>query len=164
MTEGTSKRGKGGKGWRYRAYFRLMDIATVVVVISCLQLAMDPEAMSPEFEPDIWHQIVGWLSFLLPLFLIFARRWRDEFAELCWHQSAATTIKGLFLAPLLLLFVMGIAAGWNHAHQEAAGGSPPPPVNPLDALSGVQALGICWGLLITLFVLAFQFHRWRGSR
>lgn len=152
------------RAWRYRAYFVVLDITTAVTVISIVQVLLDPAALLRDYEPGLAHQVVGVLGFILPIFLMFARSWRDEFAELCWQRAAGTTLKLLFLAPVAVLFALGIKAGWDDAHQRALGANPPPPVSPLDTYTAGDALAWCWALLITLFILAFQFHRWRGSR
>lgn len=163
MTEAKSK-GRPGRAWRFRSYFALVDLATLLVAITIVQVAIDPAALTRDDEPQGWEVAVGLIGLAVPIFLMFARSWRDEFAELCWRRAAANTLQMLVLVPLVLLFTLGIKSGWDDAHQRALGANPPPPVSLLEAYSAGDAFAWCWTLLITLFVLAFQFHRWRGSR
>ena len=163
MTEARSKRRSKG-AWRYRTYFALVDLATLLAAFTIVQVAIDPTALSQEYEAQGWEIAIGLVGLIVPIFLMFARSWRDEFAELCWRRAAANTLQMLVIAPVVMLFALGIRDGWDDAHQRALGANPPPPVSPLDAYTAGDAFTWCWTLLITLFVLAFQFHRWRGSR
>ena len=163
MTEAKSKR-RAKRAWRYRTYFVMVDLATLLAGFTIIQVAMDPTALTAEYEAQGWEIAIGLVGLLLPIFLMFARSWRDEFAELCWRRAAANTLQMLAISPVIILFALGIKDGWDQAHQEALGANPPPPVHPLEPYTAGDALAWFWTLLITLFVLAFQFHRWRGSR
>lgn len=144
---------------RYRLYFLLMDLSTLLVGVSIVQAALNPAALTqPAGEPGTLDLIIAAFIILLPTSLIFASRMRDEFAEILWQKAAASTIKGLVIVPFIALFVAGIVAGIREA-----GGAPPTPM-PLDAVSGTTLFGWTWMLMLSLFVLAFQWHRWRGSR
>ncbi|MBX9729326.1 MAG: hypothetical protein K2X31_10500 [Sphingopyxis sp.] len=141
---------------RYRLYFRLMDIALLLTLAGIVQLVIEPAALRPEFVPGPAHLAVGIGSVLLTTFLMFAGFMRDEYAQACWEQAAATTIKGLVIIPFVTLFVSGIIAGFNAEPGVAPGPSP------LEAVNGAVIFAWGWSLLLTLFVLAFQWHRWRG--
>lgn len=164
MSKANPQRKRAGRAWRYRAYFVVADITTVLALIGLARVVADPGKLIRDDEPASWNVALALLGLFLPLLLVFARSWRDEFAELCWRQSAATTLKGLFLVPVFALFGLGFWAGWNDAHQRAAGLEPVKAASPLEAYNAGDALEWFWFLMITLFVLAFQFHRWRGSR
>lgn len=58
------------------------------------------------------------------------------------------------MIPLLALFGAGLIDGMTEAGRQS----------PLDTMNGRLALALGWSLLISLFVLAFQFHRWWGGR
>lgn len=144
---------------RYRLYFLLMDISTLMVVISLVDTLVRPDRLvTTASSPSLFDLIVASTIILLPTSLIFANRMRDEFAELLWQRAAASTIKGLVVLPFIALFVAGIVAGFREA-----GGAPPTPM-PLDAISGSTLLNWAWLLMLSLFVLTFQWHRWRASR
>lgn len=141
---------------RYRLYFRLMDIALLLTLAGIVQLVIEPAAMKPDFVPGPLHLAIGIGSVLLTTFLMFAGFMRDEYAQACWERAAATTVKGLVIIPFVTLFVSGVIAGYN-APQGA-----PPGLSPLETASGAVIFAWGWSLLLTLFVLAFQWHRWRG--
>lgn len=144
---------------RYRLYFLLMDVSTVLVGVSIAQAILNPSALTqPAGEPGPVDLVIAAIIILLPTSLIFASRMRDEFAEILWQKAAASTVKGLVILPFVALFVAGIVAGYREA-----GGAPPTPM-PLDAISGTTLFGWAWMLMLSLFVLSFQWHRWRGSR
>ncbi len=144
---------------RYRVYFLLMDFATLSVGVSIVQALLSPAALTETpTNPTPLDLAVAAVIILLPTTLIFAHRMRDEFAEVLWQKAAASTIKGLVIVPFIALFVAGIVAGFREA-----GGAPPTPM-PLDAVSGTTLFGWAWMLMLSLFVLTFQWHRWRGSR
>jgi hypothetical protein len=144
---------------RYRLYFLLMDVSTVLVGVSIVQAILNPSALTqPTGEPGPIDLVIAMIIILLPTLLIFASRMRDEFAEILWQKAAASTVKGLVILPFVALFIAGIVAGYREA-----GGAPPTPM-PLDAISGTTLFGWAWMLMLSLFVLSFQWHRWRGSR
>jgi len=128
---------------RHQAYFALMDAATLIVFIGLAQVAMDTGVLFQGIRPGFWHELVGWGT-LLPLFLIFAGFMRDEYAELCWQRAAATTVRAMVVLPAAIAIIVS-----RRAPEAAAG---------IDA---VTAIFWGWALLLTVFVLAFQWHRWR---
>jgi hypothetical protein len=139
---------------RYRLYFLLMDVATFFVVASLVQFVVDPPKLQPGVEENIWHSIIGWPALLLPPFLILARFMRDEFAQACWQRAAAVTVAGLVVLPLVAIFGWSAVQAMLGLQRGALFG----------AISGAFMFMIVWSSLITLFVLAFQFFRWRGAR
>lgn len=144
---------------RYRLYFLLMDVSTVLVGVSIVQAILNPSALTqPAGQPGPIDLVIAAIIILLPTSLIFASRMRDEFAEILWQKAAASTVKGLVILPFVALFVAGIVAGYREA-----GGAARAPM-PLDAISGTTLFGWAWMLMLSLFVLSFQWHRWRGSR
>lgn len=144
---------------RYRLYFLLMDVSTVLVGVSIVQAILNPSALTqPTGEPGPIDLVIAAIIILLPTSLIFASCMRDEFAEILWQKAAASTVKGLVILPFVALFIAGIVAGIRET-----GGAPRAPM-PLDAISGTTLFGWAWMLMLSLFVLSFQWHRWRGSR
>lgn len=142
--------------WRYKAYFLLVDLLTAVAVINLIQTVAGPLAEGPGFRPDVWHGIVGAITLILPAFLMLARFMRDEFAELCWQKSAATTIKWLFVGPVVLLFALAAA--------RLAGTEMDFVVRLIREGGAAGAITAFLNLLVTVFAFSFQFHRWRGGR
>jgi hypothetical protein len=144
---------------RYRLYFLLMDLATLMVGVSIGQAILQPQSLTATpVDPSPLDLGIAAVIILLPTSLIFASRMRDEFAEILWQKAAASTIKGLVIVPFIALFVAGIVAGFREA-----GGAPATPM-PLDVVSGATLFGWAWMLMLSLFVLTFQWHRWRGTR
>lgn len=129
---------------RYRLYFILMDVSAAIALIALVQIALDPQALLRGIRPGFWHELVGWGS-LLPLFLIFAGFMRDEYAERCWQKAAATTVRAMVLLPVVILLVAALTAP-----------------RPMSGVGGATILLWGWAMLLAVFVLAFQWHRWRG--
>ena len=142
--------------WRYRVYFILMDVLTAVTLVSLFQFATGPMLEGRAFKSDVLHAIVGTVAPPIAAFLMLAGSWRDEFAELCWQKAAATTVKWLFLAPLLILLIMAAA--------RLAGVLPEAVRTWLIEARGVEVASAFLTALLTLFTLAFQYRRWRESR
>lgn len=150
---------------RYRLYFLLMDLTTILYGIGLVQFAADPGAIAVTgVEPSGIHKLIGLIGIGLPTFLIFASFMRDEFAERAWQNAAASTIKGLVLIPFIALFVAGIAQGYADAQRAAQHLPKLGPTMPLDAISGTTLFGWAWTLMLMLFIFAFQWHRWRGTQ
>lgn len=144
---------------RYRLYFLLMDLATLMVVVSLGQAIVQPHTIAAApVAPSPIALTIAAIMILLPTSLIFAKGMRDEFAETLWQKAAGSTIKGLVIIPFIALFIAGIVAGVREA-----GGAAETPM-PLDAISGSTLFGWIWMLMLGLFVLSFQWHRWRGNR
>ncbi len=145
---------------RARLYFALMNLATfVTLLLFPLEIAffgVDAEqAMGPLYT--IYVAVVL-AAILLPMVLMFAGFLRDDFAESCWRQSAVTTVKWLTLLPILGSFGLGVRDGYMEAHQ----GTTQPHL--LHDASAADALSLLWALILLLFVLSFQWHRWKASR
>ncbi len=143
---------------RHRLFFWLIDLTTLAVLLA---IAMEVGQSAFGFYDLVGDRVSAVLFLIIlpigifvPLFLAFRTSMRDEFAELCWQRAAATTVKLLFIAPPLVMFGVGVFAGFMEAH----GG------NPTKAWAGDEVIINIWLMVLTAFILSFQWHRWRVSR
>lgn len=138
---------------RHRAYFVLLDIAFGLQLFMLSTELLDLVDIDVRSFGALFYLLVALavIGLILPVFLIFARRWRDEFAEQLWQRAAGTTVKALVLLPLPATFLVT----YQLRQPDLAG------VSAWEA--GVRVLVYLWLLAPLAFTFALQWHRWRAS-
>lgn len=158
--------GNSTKQLRYRAYFWLMNASSVAVAYSAAEplavylLDFQGEEIYPSPIKDIIYAIIGLLLFVVPMFLVCARFMRDDYTEQLWKRTFEVLAYFVALLPfayLLLYWGLFFALG-----QPAK----PPLVLELPALNLTLGTAIyaAWMGYMMMFVVIFQFLRWRDSR
>ncbi|QDH34921.1 hypothetical protein [Porphyrobacter sp. YT40] len=162
----TTPPAKPDKQRRYRAYFVLMNASLAALVYSVLELLVDrltgfdPEDYMSAPVAVIFYAPLLVLVFLVPFFLICARFMRDEYAEQLWRRTSVVLAYATAIIPLafyvgewLLYFALGQPAKapsylrWSKTEVEWG-----------------NAILYVWLGYMMVFVLIFQFLRWRDSR
>lgn len=159
---------KSASPLKYRAYFWLMDAATVAILTGLAtliwQLPADADGNSP-----LWVHIVMWpLAFMagvVPVFLITASFMRDDYADGIWRRTMMVIGVLTAVVPLVL----------NTAYRMTATLYTPDGgiihrayyqfyyfiEQDLNARAGMVG---AWLAFIMSFVIVFQFIRWKDSR
>ncbi len=156
------------KGGRFRLYFRLMDICFAIQIIS-IMLEIVQFATGDDFTSGITGQAMAVFqlgSLALPIFLIFARFMRDDFAEQLWQLTAGTVLKAIcFLPPIVAIIAGGLIAAGKIVFPEAVFDDQHVSEFQNGAIMGViiSLIGM-WVYTPVVFTLAFQWHRWRATR
>ncbi len=139
---------------RWRSYFFWIDVATILWIIGWVaDLSLPDENLTLPAELSI--ALPALTAFILTALLVLFGWKRDEFAEYCWQRATGFTVKALFSLPLIGLFALGMADGWQGTRNAPSGAAP---VEPAIWLS------YSWLLLLSLFLMGFQWHRLRGIR
>ncbi|KPF65151.1 hypothetical protein IP79_02945 [Porphyrobacter sp. AAP60] len=155
---------------RYRAYFWLMNASFVASIGLLLHFAIYFAAGTPGWGlPEGVASMLYWgfvypLTTLIPLILLLAWFLRDDYAAALWKRTTVVLAYGVAIAPVLL-----VAASWL-AYDVLTKGTPA--YEAWDAFylalieggSGRDILTFTWHVYMLLFVLIFQFLRWRDSR
>lgn len=153
---------------RYSLYYRLMDICLGLQLLT-LGIEVGEYALGRNLHdwtgPGISIALFL-IAIVLPVFLVFARFMRDDFAEMLWQKTAGTVLKALMILPVPVAIAAGlmIAGGQIDIPSEVLSHDE---VNEIDsgAIFGVViSLMYIWIYTPVLFTLAFQWHRWRASR
>jgi uncharacterized membrane protein YhaH (DUF805 family) len=158
--------GKPDRQFRYRAYFWLMNASLAAVIYSFLELAadrltgFDPQDYMPQALAIIFYVPLLVLIFLVPMFLICARFMRDEYAEQVWRRTAVVLAYATAIFPLVFLvsewclyFALGQPAKapsvlrWSKSEVEWG-----------------NAILYVWLGYMNVFVMIFQFLRWKDTR
>ncbi len=153
---------------RYSLYYRLIDFCFGVQLFT---IAVEIAEVVLDREIDYWlgHVLpitLYTVAIILPVFLVFARFMRDDFAETLWQKTAGTVLKALMVLPLPLAIAAGVMIAGGHIDVPNEIFSDDN-VNETDsgAIFGVVlSLIYIWIYTPVLFTLAFQWHRWRASR
>ena len=150
---------------RHRMYFWLMDAAFFASLFVWANFIIQGLTGVTAFGlPDILQTITAiilWpLVTVVPLVLFFGTPLRDEYAEQLWKRSIVV----LAYAAAIIPFAYFVAA-WGTFF---AAGQPEEPVWAFKwsvvEVSWGFAIWALWTFYIQLFVLIFQFLRWRDSR
>ena len=162
----TTSPAKPDKQGRYRAYFMLMNASLAALVYSGLELLVDrltgfdPQDYMSTPVAVIFYTPLLVLMFLVPMFLICARFMRDEYAEQLWRRTSVVLAYGTAIFPLA--FFVG---EWSLYF---ALGQPEKAPSILrwskTEIEWGSAILYVWLGYMMVFVLIFQFLRWRDSR
>lgn len=153
---------------RYSLYYRLMDICLALQVVTLgvelTETAFDYDLV--DFAGSGIPITLFLMAIIVPVFLVFARFMRDDFAEMLWQKTAGTVLKALMILPVPVAIAAGVMIAGGQidipteifTHDEVT-----------DTDSGaifgvVLSLIYIWIYTPVLFTLAFQWHRWRASR
>lgn len=157
---------KSSKDLRYRAYFWLMDASLVALIIGGLDfLARKLFGMGSDyFLPSSLIFVIGIplliLNFVVPMFLVVARFMRDDYTEQLWKRTFVVLAYFVALLPFIYLVLY-----WSLFF--ALGQPKPLPVIlalPELNLTLGTAVYFAWIAYMMMFVVIFQFLRWRDSR
>lgn len=159
---------KPAKGLRYRAYFWLMNACTAAIIYSGLDplvsylFDLTIDQIVPLSMLDVVLSIIALFMFVVPMFLICAKFMRDEYAEGLWRRTSVVLAYATAGLPLIFLI---IAWGWYFAtgHTDAE------KVHwslqwMADEIKWGDATMIVWLGYMMVFVVIFQFLRWRDSQ
>ena len=160
--------GAANRQMRYRAYFWLMNASFGAIVYSLVELLVgrltgfDTEDHLPPLVITILYSTFAIFMFVVPMFLICARFMRDEYAEGLWRRTSVVLAYSTAALPLvffILSWLWYFATGHTDAKQ----------VHWLlrwlaDDIGWGEALMIVWLGYMMVFVVIFQFLRWRDSR
>lgn len=161
---------RSAKDLRYRAYFWLMNAAMVAAVISLSEVACYFATGvrgfgltgAVEMTADIFVSVFSWL---VPFFLMIARFMRDDYSEGLWKRSVVVLAYAVALFPMLfLLLAWGMELGLPHDGTAYAAWQTIYTPFKSAALPGDVIVSTVWQVYMQLFVLIFQFLRWRDSR
>ena len=152
---------------RYRLYYRLMDvclIATLIFVTEALFLGLFGLSV---FDTSIPQMIKTGLTLFVvafvmigPFILFAAKFMRDDYAEQLWRRSVVVLAYGVALIPLALFIIFNIA-------QDILGVDGSKEFFPAWVLAKweiVRTIFILGLAYVLMFVLVFQFLRWRDTR
>lgn len=156
--------GKSTKQLRYRAYFWLMNASSAAIFYSGAEpLAVyifDIDEIYPSPIKEIFYSVIGLLLFVVPMFLVCARFMRDDYTEQLWKRTFVVIAYIVALLPFVYLVMY-----WSLFF---ALGQPakPPLVLELPELNLTMGTAIyaAWMAYMMMFVVVFQFLRWKDSR
>ncbi|UYV14759.1 hypothetical protein [Porphyrobacter sp. ULC335] len=159
--------GKIDRQFRYRAYFWLMNASFFAIIYSFVELLVgrvtgfDPQDYMPTFAVPIFYGPILVFMFLVPMFLICARFMRDEYAEQLWRRTSVVLAYATAATPLLC-FILGWIWYFATGHTDAK------QVHwslrwMADKVVWGDALMYVWIGYMMVFVVIFQFLRWRDS-
>ena len=157
---------KPDKQFRYRAYFWLVNASFAAIIFSFVELLVDrligfdpADYMTPLVKGIFYAPFLVFM-FLVPMFLICARFMRDEYAEQLWGRTSVVLAYATAIIPLaffvgewLLYYALGQPAKapsvlrWSKTDVEWG-----------------NAILYVWLGYMMLFVVIFQFRRWRDAR
>ena len=164
---------------RANLYYRLMDIC---LVLTLLMIINDAVEMFLAISTQSWDgsdghlstalTLLGLLSFILTVVIIFARSMRDEFAEMLWQKSAGTMLRAMVILPFPAMILVAVfqsalpefppIMGRATAEELAKAGYTPEGFSQFVGV--ISTISVFWWLNTTLFVFIFQWHRWRASK
>lgn len=154
---------------RHTAYYRLMDICLVGLLLSFVVWIVS-EATGRDIVPEQIQPVYaafGVATLIIPAFLIFQRWMRDDFSEMLWQRTAGTVLKLLIILPLPVAIGWGmwIAMGNTGLAETTMGvGQKVDPLVSAVLQGVVLSMVYLWVATPILFTFAFQWHRWRASR
>jgi len=149
---------------RHRLYFWLMDASLVGIVIFIASVIFESATGKEAFGLAApMSGIVGLLLLVLilviPLLLIVLKPLRDEYADMLWRRTVGPLVVLMAMTPLLYF-----ASIWLFY----AISTDPTTLSGLDWLyeeqSGFESVSAAWAIFNMVFVVIFQFLRWRDSR
>ena len=161
---------RSARDLRYRAYFWLMDAALVAAVISLSEVVcyfitgVRGFGLTGviEMTADIFVSVFSWL---VPFFLMLARFMRDDYSEGLWKRSVVVLAYAVALFPILfLLLAWGMELGLPHDGPAYAAWQTFYSPFTSAILPGDVIVSTVWQVYMQMFVLIFQFLRWRDSR
>lgn len=154
---------------RYRVYFWLMDLSLFFTGIFWISLFLDG-AFGIDIMPagSLWGGLIGIPTILgvtiLPTFLILARFMRDEYAELLWKRAAIIMAYILAASPLVLWVLAWAGTLLEPDHGVIFEIYRDSYTALYDGARGTEILDKAWVFFLVLFVIVFQFLRWKDSR
>jgi hypothetical protein len=151
---------------RYQLYFWIVNLTTVCVFSTAI---LSTGFASPFLRQHFWIAMLSQLAFVgaffLPMVIMLASRMRDEFADDIWRSAAQSTVKGLVFLPLLAIFAVATIDGIRHAsHASGTAWGRFVQSITMESLSAVYALQLLWITILSIYVITFQWHRWRASQ
>ena len=158
MSRASPKAAKAG----WKSYFFWIDVATALWIIGWVaDLSQPDEGLTLLAELSI--ALPALTAFILTALLVLFGWKRDEFAEYCWQRASGFTVKALFVLPLIGSFALGMADGWQSA------GSAPSSTSAGRSIIHTPVEPAIWFsygclLMLSLFLMGFQWHRLRGVR
>lgn len=152
---------------RYRLYFRLMDVcllATLIIVADMLLVALFGVSAFELPLPDLLKKALTLFlvafAMIGPFVLFAAKFMRDDYAEQLWRRSVVVLAYGVALIPLALFVIFNTA-------QTVLGVDGSAEIFPAWVLAEweiVRTIYFLGWVYVLMFVLVFQFLRWRDSR
>ena len=149
---------------RYRLYFWMMDASLIGVIIFFASVIFQTLTEKVAFGlPPLASSILGMIVLLLilplPLVVIIAKPLRDEYASLLWQRTIGPLVVFMSTTPLIFFTSLWVFYAISVDPKEV------PALSWLyDEQSYVEAVTGAWLIFNMLFVLIFQFIRWRDSR
>lgn len=157
---------KSTKNLRFRAYFWLMNASLVAVIYSgagplvAYLFDLGDKFDYPSPIKEILYSFVGIFLVIVPMFLVCARFMRDDYTEQLWKRTFVVLAYFVALLPFIYLVLY-----WSLFF--ALGQPKPLPVIlalPELNLTLGTAVYFAWVGYMMIFVVIFQFLRWRDSR
>lgn len=157
---------KSSKDLRYRAYFWLMNASLVAIVYGAIEpgvsyfFGYDISDLLPKPVQPVFFAFLAFFMLFVPAILICARFMRDEYCEELWKRTFVVLAYLTAIAPLLYLI-----AYWSLFY--ALGQPKPLPpflAWPFEKVNMGPAVYFAWIGYMMVFVVIFQFLRWRDSR
>ncbi len=155
---------KTDRGW-YRWYYRLMDLCLLagILVILDLTFSIGPTLYEANGGLPGWYIVAGYILIFFAFFvtpvLILGRFMRDEYAEQLFHRTSDIMIYVAVAVPFLVF-----AAATVVFIITAAPEAPYPFSLFMDEITVWSAMAQAFKYYCLLFVLIFQFLRFKDSR
>lgn len=160
--------GAPNRQMRYRAYFWLMNASFGAIVFSLAELlagrltGYDTEDHLHPLVITILYTTFAIFMFLVPMFLVCARFLRDEYAEGLWRRTSVVLTYATAALPLAFFI---LSWGWYFATGHTDAKQVHWSLRWLaDDIGWGEALMIVWLGYMMVFVVLFQFLRWRDLR
>ena len=150
---------------RYQLYFWIVNLTTACVFSTAILSTGLPIAF---LRQHFWIAMLSQLAFVgaffLPMVIMLASRMRDEFADDIWRKAAQSTVTILMFLPLLAIFAVATIDGIRHVSRASGPGWGLFVRSiTMESLSAVYALQLLWITILSIYVITFQWHRWRAS-
>ena len=151
---------------RYQLYFWIVNLTTLCVFSTAI---LSTGLANPFLRNHFWIALLSQMAFVgafvLPMVIMLASRMRDEFADDIWRKAAQSTVKTLVFLPLLAIFAVATIDGIRHvSHTSGTAWVQFVRSITMESLSAVYAMQLLWITILSIYLIAFQWHRWRASR
>ena len=152
---------------RFRLYYWLMNLCVFFVPVASFAFIIAP--YEPEAAPA-WYLIIVYVAVVfnsvVPLFLMLASFMRDDYTESLWRRSLVVLAYCAAVIPPILFFTP-----WIIFHAVSGDASLRPDFYAAfedvfynAKLAPVEVLANAWIAFLMIFVVIFQFLRWRDSK